>query len=275
MKRAFIALVVFIFLASFAPKEKLTWMAIGDSITYLDNHPEQTGNRISKGYMSRVSEKLPRIQFENHGHSGWTASRMAGQIEKEDLKKADVYSVFYGTNDWNAAFPIGSLSDYQNNTGNSTFYGAYRTIINKIRSLNPDAKVILITPMQRGDFVYIRDPKNNAKGSYADRKGMYLSQYADAIRSIAKAEKFDVVDLYYKSGMKVKEMVKFKRLKDPGTGKYRSYKYPDYINMPYNPSTDDYPYPVEAIDLTYDGLHPSDKGMEIIAKMMVKIMKNY
>ncbi|WP_207420634.1 SGNH/GDSL hydrolase family protein [Desertivirga brevis] len=275
MKRALFAFIAFIFLASFAPKEKLTWMAIGDSITYLDNRPEQTANRITRGYMSRVAEKLPYIQFENHGHSGWTASRMAGQIEKEDLKKADVYSIYYGTNDWNAGFPIGNLNDYQNSTGNTTLYGSYRTIIDKIRSLNPKAKVILITPMQRGDFVYLKDPKNNAKGSYADRKGLYLSQYADAIKSIAKAEKFVVVDLYYKSGMKVKEMVKFKRLKDPETGQYRDYKYPNYIDIPFNPVTDEYPYPVEAIDLTYDGLHPSDKGMEIIAKMLVKVMKKY
>lgn len=275
MKRTALIVIAFILLVSFAPREKLTWMAIGDSITYLDNKPEQTGNRITRGYMSRVVEKLPYLQFENHGHSGWTASRMAAQIEKENLKKADVYSVFYGTNDWNSAFPIGTLSDYKNNTGNNTLYGSYRTIINKIRNLNPEAKVILITPMQRSDFVYLKDPKNNAKGSYADRKGLYLSEYANAIRAIAKLENFDVVDLYFKSGMKVKEMVKFKRLKDPETGEYRNYKYPAYINIPFNPATDDYPYPVEAINFTYDGLHPSDKGMEIIAKMLVKVMKKY
>jgi lysophospholipase L1-like esterase len=68
-------------------------------------------------------------------------------------------------------------------------------------------------------------------------------------------------------------MIKFKHLKDPKTGQYKNYKYPDYIDVPFNPETDEYPYPVESIDMTYDGLHPSDKGNKVIAKMVVKAMK--
>ena len=33
------------------------------------------------------------------------------------------------------------------------------------------------------------------------------------------------------------------------------------------------PIPLEAIDMTYDGLHPSDKGYEIIAQMLVDIFE--
>jgi lysophospholipase L1-like esterase len=43
--------------------------------------------------------------------------------------------------------------------------------------------------------------------------------------------------------------------------------------VPFNPKTDEYPYPPEAIKLTYDGLHPSDKGNEIIAKSVAKAFK--
>jgi len=64
-------------------------------------------------------------------------------------------------------------------------------------------------------------------------------------------------------------------LKDPQTGSYKNYRYPDFIDIPFNPATDEYPYPVDAIDITYDGLHPSDKGYDIITKMLVKIMKRY
>jgi lysophospholipase L1-like esterase len=225
--------------------------------------------------MTRVVEKLPHISFKNHGKSGWTASRMATNIEDQGIERADIYSIFFGTNDWNASFPIGSLVDYKNNTGNKTLYGSYKTIVNKTRTLNPQAKIILITPMQRVDFVHFKNFQNNAKGSYADRNGHFLSEYADAIKTIAAAENFGLVDLYYKSGMKLEDMVKFKRLKDPKTGQYKNYKYPNFIGIPFNPATDEYPYPVEAIKLTYDGLHPSDKGMKIIARMLVKEMKNY
>ena len=70
-------------------------------------------------------------------------------------------------------------------------------------------------------------------------------------------------------------MVKFKRLKDPKTGEYKNFTYPDYINIPFNPDTDEYPYPLESVDMTYDGLHPSDKGNVLICKMLYKEMKKF
>ena len=266
---------ILLFFSSFAPDKNLTWMAIGDSITYLNGKPAETKNRITKGYMDRVVEKLPYIHYTNCGHGGWTAKSIADNINNLGLEKADFYSVFLGTNDWWTALPIGTFSDYQNNSGNQTVYGSYRTIINKIRILNNNAVIILITPMQRTDFVDVNNIKSVIYGSYKAKNGHFLSEYADAIKQIAKTESFQLVDLYYKSGIRPTNAVKYRRLKDPATGDYKNYKYPDYTNIPFNPATDDYPYPMDAIDMTYDGLHPSDKGHEKIARMLVKIMKRY
>jgi lysophospholipase L1-like esterase len=250
-----------------------TWVAIGDSITYLNEHQDETGNRITKGYLTLVSEELPEIQYINKGYNGWTAVRIAEEIESLDLGRADLYSVFLGTNDWWHGKPLGTFDDYKNNTGNNTFFGACRTIINKLQHLNKDARIILITPMQRGDFVYIADMKNNAYGSYKEKNGQSLAQFADAIIAISQHEKFDVVDLFHKSGITTENMVKYKRLKDPETGSYKNYPYPEYVDIPFNPETDEYPYPLEAIDMTYDGLHPSDKGYEIIAQMLIELLE--
>jgi lysophospholipase L1-like esterase len=247
-----------------------TWTAIGDSITYLNDHLNETGNRVSKGYMTRVTERLTDITFINQGHNGWTAVGIAKEIDNLGLIKTDVYSIFLGTNDWWGGLPLGSLDDYTNNTGLTTVYGAYKIIINKIRVLNPNAKIILITPMQRGDFVYIADPHNNAWGSYKAKNGQLLSQFAAAVKKIGDYEHFKVIDLYNKGQLKIQNLVKFKRLKDPQTGMYKNYKYPDYTGIPFNPDTDEYPYPVEAINYTYDGLHPSDKGYQVIADMLIK-----
>lgn len=180
-----------------------------------------------------------------------------------------------GTNDWWQGRRLGTLTDYKNNTGNSTVYGSFRIIIDKIRSLNSTSKIILITPMQRTDFVYMNDMKNNAYGSYKEKAGQTLAQFAQAIDFIGKFEHFDVIALYNKSGITLKNMVKYKRLKDPQTGAYKNYSYPSYIGSPFNPETDEYPYPDDAIDMTYDGLHPSDKGYAIIANMLVNVMKKY
>ena len=272
MKKLLYLLAIILTQTSFSQKET-TWVAIGDSITYLNDHPDETGNRVTKGYLTRVTEQLKHIQYINQGHNGWTAVRIAKEIERLGLVKADIYSVFLGTNDWWGGLPLGTMEDYTGNTGNGTFYGAYRTIINKIRSLNKDADIVLITPMQRVDFVYIRNMKNKAWGSYKDKKGQSLEQFAEAINTIAKKEHLKVVDLYHKKGMSLKNMVKFKRLKDTTTGSYRNYKYPHFTNIPFDPATDEYPYPVDAIDVTFDGLHPSDKGNKMIADMLVKVMK--
>ncbi|WP_018614548.1 SGNH/GDSL hydrolase family protein [Segetibacter koreensis] len=274
MKKLLVTTALVCLICSFSSKE-ITWVAIGDSITYLNDHKDETGDRVTKGYMTRVVEKLGNIHYINQGHNGWTSGGIANDIEKLGLVKADVYSVFLGTNDWWGGRPIGKFTDYKNNTGNSTLYGSYRIIINKLRSLNNDAKIILITPMQRADFVYIADMKNNAYGSYKKKNQQSLAQFVDAINTIGKYEHFEVVDLYNNSGMTLDKLVKYKRLKDPKTGAYKNYRYPAFLDVPFNPETDDYPYPTDAIGMTYDGLHPSDKGNEIIANMLVKIMKRY
>jgi lysophospholipase L1-like esterase len=261
-------------LLSFSPRE-IKWVAIGDSITYLNDHQNETDNSITKGYMTMISEKLPNIHYFNQGHNGWTSGNIAANIDSLGLTEADVYSVFLGTNDWWQGRVVGTLSDYQNNTGNNTVYGSFRIIIDKLRILNKDAGIILITPMQRADFVYINDFKNNAYGCYKEKNNQMLSQFADAIINIGKTEHFAVVDLYNKSGITLKNTVKYKRLKDPQSGVYTNYTYPDYINIPFNPQADEYPYPPDAANMTFDGLHPSDKGYTVITKMLLKLMKKY
>lgn len=272
MKRLLIILILSLPLGAYSSRP-ITWVAIGDSITYLNEHPDETGNRVQKGYLTRVKEKLPGLEYINKGYNGWTAQAIARKIEHLGLVKADVYSIFLGTNDWWAGRPLGTLTDYRNNTGIDTYYGSYRVIIDKLRSLNPGAPILLITPMQRGDFVYLANMKNNAYGSYKDKNGQSLAAFADAVKAIGKQENLPVVDLYYESGMSQKKLVRFKRLKDPATGRYRDYPYPRFLAIPFNPATDAYPYPPEAGQMTYDGLHPSDKGNALIARKVSKALK--
>lgn len=274
MKKLTLLIAVLCICLSFKGKE-LTWVAIGDSITYLNDHADETGNRVAKGYMTRVVEKLPHIRYTNQGHNGWTAGLIAQSIETLGLTKADIYSVFLGTNDWWAGRPLGQFSDYRNSTGNTTVYGSFRLIIDKLRQLNPDARIVLITPMQRVDFVYLFDKKNNAFGSYKAKNGQHLESFARAIDSIGRFEKVDVVDLYHLKSLEHKKLVKFKRLKNPQSGLYTNYAYPDFADIPFNPETDEYPYPLESIAKTYDGLHPSDAGNAEISRKLTKLMKRF
>jgi len=54
-----------------------------------------------------------------------------------------------------------------------------------------------------------------------------------------------------------------------------NYPYPDFIDKPFHPGVDEYPYPEAAQNITFDGLHPSDKGYEQITKSLVKILNTY
>jgi lysophospholipase L1-like esterase len=267
MKKLLLLVICMFVSLALAPR-KISWVAIGDSITYLNDHQDETGNRVTKGYMTLISEKYPRVTFTNQGHNGWTSINIADKVEELGLVKADVYTVFLGTNDWWQGKPLGSISNYEQNTGSGTVYGAFGIIIRKLRQLNKKSRIILITPMQRGDFVYINNTKNNAYGSYKDKNGQTLEQFANAVVEIGKLEKIPVVDLYHDSGMNMDNIVNFKKLKDPSTGEYKNYNYPDFAEIPFSPETDEYPYPAEAVNMTYDGLHPSDKGYQVIADML-------
>ena len=271
--RSFFISIFFIVLFIACSTKQRTWVAIGDSITYLNEHQDETGNRITKGYLTLVTEQIPEITYVNKGYNGWTAVRIAEEIESLQLPVGDIYTVFLGTNDWWQGKPLGTLEDYKNSTGNQTFFGAYRTIINKLKDLNPDARMILITPMQRGDFVYIADKKNNAYGSYRTKNDQDLEQFAKTVAAVGENEGIKVVDLFHHSRMTQENMVKFKRLKNPENGSYKDYPFPEYQNIPFNPETDEYPYPPESIDMTYDGLHPSDKGYAVISEMLIEILK--
>lgn len=274
MKKIFLLLALPIFCSLAACTHRtLVWVAIGDSITYLNEHLDETGHRLTRGYLTQVVEELPAVRYINQGHNGWTSGQIAGSIEKLGLVKADVYTVFLGTNDWWHGNRIGNWGDYVNNTGNSSIYGAFRMIVDKLHQLNKDAVILLITPMQRGDFVYINDSRNNAYGSYKEKSGQTLEQVADAVRDIGKQAHLQVIDLYHNQSLPLSQLVKYKRLKDPQTGLYRNYPYPDYIGIPFDPAVDEYPYPADAMGLTFDGLHPSDKGDSVIASALVGVLQ--
>jgi lysophospholipase L1-like esterase len=271
-RRIIVVILIFI-LASFSDKKKIRWVAIGDSITYLNEHANETGNRVKQGYLTRVAAMAPEISYINKGYNGWTAKGIADNIDSLGLQQADVYTVFLGTNDWWSGRPVGTLQHYTSASGSETLYGSFRIIIDKLRNLNKSARIVLITPLKRTDFVYLEDFHNNAYGSYKPRNGQWLHEVAAAIKTIGEYEKLPVIDLYNDAEFPIDRLVKFKRLRDSATNEYKNYPYPEYINKPFDPSHDQYPYPEDAIDLTYDGLHPSDAGNELIAGRIIECFK--
>jgi hypothetical protein len=52
----------------------------------LNEHTGETGSRITKGYMTLVTEKLPNIHYRNQGHNGWTSGEIAEEFDSLMLK---------------------------------------------------------------------------------------------------------------------------------------------------------------------------------------------
>src|SRR5580692_9196834 len=264
MERLITFCFIVLLLAGFTHRPQ-NWVAIGDSITYLNDHPDETMNRMSKGYLTDVTEKLAYLRCNNQGRNGWTVQRFARKIDSLGIPVGDVYTVFLGTNDWWRGVPVGRWDDYQKGTGDSTVYGSFRVLLDKLRSLNSAAPIILVTPMPRADFVYINNYRNNAWGSYKAKQGQTLEQVAEAVMDIARHENLRCIDLYHDRRLAIPRLIQYKRLKNPQTGAYHEYSYPAYTAIPFNPATDEYPYPEDAAGMTFDGLHPSDRGNAEIA----------
>ena len=164
------------------------WCSLGTSISWLN---ENTASYpITKGYQTRVMEKLAFSKFSNQAVNGGTISSALNAVIN-----ADYYTIEHGINDWGHATPVGTIKDYINNTKNGTFAAYYRQVIDRIFARNPKARVILCTPRKAYGFNgYLPDHW------YDPKDGIYLKEYADLIREIAAYESFPVADFFNECG---------------------------------------------------------------------------
>ena len=243
--------------------KEICWCAVGDSFTYLNDHPDETGYRVSKGYLSRIQEKVPGLRLNNIGINGSTFQDWIGQ----PIPEADLYTVLLGTNDWHQGISMGSETDFRERTA-GTILGNLGILLDHIREAAPGSVIIVGNPVERTDFVYLLDPENNARGSYAPEQGLSLSLLSKEILRCCEIEGIATVNCHDLSGFTPENAVRFRRVRRGDHTEDLSY--PDYIGMPFSPGNDPYPYPPEAAWMTYDGLHPTDAGCEILAELFAE-----
>ena len=167
------------------------WCSLGTSISWLnDNTANYISKGLTKGYQSRVLEKLAFTNFNNAAvNGGMIASAVSAVVY------ADYYTIEHGINDWGHSTPVGTIQDYINNTKNGTFAANYRQVIDRIFQRNAKARVILCTPRKAYGFNgYLPDHWYDAKN------GIYLQEYADMVRAIAAYESFPVADFFAEAG---------------------------------------------------------------------------
>lgn len=180
--------------SSLKPRQvKGRWCSLGTSISWLN---EQTASySITKGYQTRVMEKLAFKNFTNKAVNGGVLNSAISAVIY-----ADYYTIEHGINDWGHTTPVGTIDDYINNTKNGTFAAIYRQLIDRIFQRNSKARVILCTPRKAYGFNgylpdHWYDPKYDSAGN-----AIYLEDYVKIIRQIAAYESFPVADFFAECG---------------------------------------------------------------------------
>lgn len=159
---------------------------LGDSITQGLTWNGSAQVYVDKPYPMTVAEKLECI-CQNVGHSSYPISSIGkaqcfnttyAEIEKD----VDYIFVLGGTNDFQYSVPVGTIADRED----VSFCGAIFTLINKIRTRIPNAKLVFFTPLHRSAEV--------------KSDGFKLIDYVNAIRDVCELCAIPVVDLYKNSG---------------------------------------------------------------------------
>lgn len=109
-----------------------TWCAIGDSFTYLNDHLDETGNIVTRGYLSRALDKLPPLCLRNLGINGSTTRDWL----TAPLAPADVYTILLGTNDWHQGIPLGDRAAFRDGAP-GTILGNLGNLLGRLRALSP------------------------------------------------------------------------------------------------------------------------------------------
>ena len=128
-------------------------------------------------------------------HGGQDDPRWAlyfGSRVDEMEKDLDMIVVFGGTNDFgHGDAPLGTPQDRDE----STFYGAYHVLLNKLFARYPGAEVVVMTPLHR------LGEENMTYNEFGMRRSANLEGYVDAIKEIAKFYSVPVLDLFAVGGM--------------------------------------------------------------------------
>ena len=122
---------------------------------------------------------------------------------------ADIVTIFGGTNDWGNNATLGTIDD----TGTSTFYGAYKHILEWLAINRPNAKIITMTPLKR----YYRGSGTSWVNAQTtpNNKGNLLQDYVRAVKDVSDLYAVTCVDLHNDSGLNpVLEIVRTKFMGD-------------------------------------------------------------
>lgn len=200
-------------------------VCFGDSITEFKNYPALIKNRLglAEAYnvgfggcmmsahwideyremcMFRLADMIALNDYTpltNAANKLFTERRddnraIAQRLASIDFNTVDYVTIFYGTNDFNEARPIGTIDDMTADGG--TVMGSLNYSIKRLQETYPHLKILIATPIYRARS---RNGGVNGSDDSPNRGGGFLFQYVDAIIEVAKLNKVPVIDMLRES----------------------------------------------------------------------------
>lgn len=172
----------------------------GDSTTGGANgEADGGGNDIS--WAAQLHNYMDVARVYNFGKKG---SRLAVCEDRHDSfverlpqvleQPADLILILGGVNDYQHALPLGQPGD----TDETTVCGAMESILTQLIAKQPQAQIIVMTPMQEK---YMHPTKNYPDAHTPNEQGLVEADYAQAIAACAARYGVPVIDLFRTSGM--------------------------------------------------------------------------
>lgn len=179
---------------------------VGHSIWWYNGNRLNGDGPIAKGYQTLLKEQF--VFKSDTGNSYCLSGHSLGGISEDDttsLLEPDFLATWEAsenaiwtldtiTNDFKRNIPIGTIDDFTNNTGITTYYGALRVFKDKVLELSgEDAIVICSNALRRNNSGYTSVSANSV--------GHTLVDYEKALMTIAEKQGWLFVDQYRLSGI--------------------------------------------------------------------------
>tara|TARA_R100000306_G_C4376675_1_gene142228 strand:- start:658 stop:2250 length:1593 start_codon:yes stop_codon:yes gene_type:complete len=180
-----------------------SWNAVGHSIWWQDGVVYNGTSDVAIGVQTHVRNAIPFSNYRNYGYSGHSLGGLTSGDTSSILKSsivstwidADIWTLDTITNDFKREIPLGSTSDFLNNTGKTTYYGALREFHEVVRALSPNCIIIASNALQRSTAGYSSFDANSL--------GHTLKDYEAALLYVCERLSWRFVDQFRNSGINI------------------------------------------------------------------------
>lgn len=237
------------------PHEGGKILSLGDSFTMMNHYgrwlAEMTGcTQTPRGYNGQNIRHFADDTYQST--EDWSVN-ITQPLTAAILKSYDIITIMGGTNDFGQGCAAGTITDSKEA---NTVAGHLKWLLDKLYSLNPDARIYVCTQPYRVPHPAFHD---GAGGHVANAAGSTLEDCANAVVAVCRYYGVPCLDFYHTSGWN--EWTN--RVTNPENGQ------PSASNI-YPPFNDN--------PLTLDGLHPRNgegKGAQQLGYMFGQFINTH